>query len=242
MVPFLFLAFLLGAIAVGCGESASQSSGGAGGATAGKGPVAGGADGKGGSGGDQASGGDEANAAATGGGGDGGTGADPVEDDCRLTDCEAGLTCVPSDGVCSSAGPTSCVDLSAVTCVERPVCGCDGEIYASNCAALMAGAFIAPVALCAAPSGVIECINAYCDAASEYCDMRRHYGPSPLPLPCDQGPPFSWGVCHPLPGGCGADPTCACVADEPFDDCPTSPSCSDVGDAISRSCLSGCYG
>jgi len=135
------------------------------------------------------------------------------------------------------------VDIAAVACGDRPVCGCDGAIYESNCAALAAGVFIGPVSQCEAPAGMTACLNAFCDAATEYCDVRMHYGPSNYPTPCDQGPAFSSGVCQPLPAECPAEPTCACVSAEPFIDCPSGAgNCMDVGDAIIRSCLSGCYG
>jgi hypothetical protein len=115
-------------------------------------------------------------------------------------------------------------------------------IYESNCAALQAGVSVTSAQQCDPPDGLIQCLHIFCDAATEYCDVRMHYGPSPSPFPCDQGPGFSSNVCHPLPAGCGADPTCSCIAEEPFVDCPNSGNCSDIGNSLSRWCPSGCYG
>jgi len=128
------------------------------------------------------------------------------------------------------------------------VCGCDGTVYPSNCAARDAGVgtqgAISGSRCETPPSGYFDCLGLFCDIETEYCDMHRHYGSSTFPFPCESGDPWVAATCHPLPQACDPDATCGCVSDS-FDPGMTggicSLSCSDVN-GIVRSCQSGCGG
>lgn len=82
----------------------------------------------------------------------------------------------------------------------RPVCGCDGQLYDSPCAAAMAGVGQSGAVGCAPPVGKFSCGFAFCDIATEYCKHTIGHGE-----------PESW-VCVPL--DCPVDTTgCACITD-----------------------------
>jgi len=104
--------------------------------------------------------------------------------------CGAGVagTCSPRPSDCTSAAP-------------GPVCGCDGKVYEHFCAAWAAGVDIGPTSACQTPTGYFVCGGLYCSMTTQYCtyevgDLSGHY-------------------CSPLPAGCGAAPSCACLASLP---------------------------
>jgi Kazal-type serine protease inhibitor domain len=88
---------------------------------------------------------------------------------------------------------------------EDPVCGCDGVVYAGECAAALLGVDIDVEGECTAPAGTFACGYKYCDAALSYCQWS---------VSDVGGSPDGYG-CVPLPQGCDDAPSCACVADEP---------------------------
>jgi len=92
-----------------------------------------------------------------------------------------------------------CVD-RAETCdpdVGRPVCGCDGEVYASGCEASMAGVALDSGNACDAPAGTFDCLQGFCDAG-DVCAIERD-GDNVFPR------------CEPLPEACGAEASCGCI-------------------------------
>jgi hypothetical protein len=220
------------------GEAGSVAAGGATGGAAAGGAGAGGAPRAGaGAGGD---------VGESGASGNGGAGGDDALTDCRISGCPPGMQCLPEDGRC---GGVSCQSPDPPPCVERPVCGCDGNLYPSNCAARSAGVALQGVipigggSRCMPPAGYFDCLGLLCDSATEYCDMHRHYGSSNFPFPCQSGDPWTAAACHPLPAACDPDPSCACIT-EPFDPgtaSTCSSGCSEVN-GIVRSCASGCQG
>jgi len=241
----------------GVGGNAGKGAGGGGaGGTAGKGGVAGASGGAavgGAAAGDAGSGGaPRAGAGGESGGSgasaDGGAGGDDTPSDCRVDGCPSGTECLPVGGSC---GGVECRDPDADACVDRPVCGCDGTVYPSNCAARDAGVgaqgvvAIGFATLCTTPpSGYFDCLGIFCDRATEYCDFHRHYGSSTFPVPCEAGESWSAAECHPLPPACDPNANCGCLTGEPFDPGMTmscSPSCLDV-DGVMRACQSGCFG
>jgi hypothetical protein len=103
---------------------------------------------------------------------------------------------------------------------ERPVCGCDGELHESPCAAIQAtgqswcwdeeecGFDISSQITCDTPAGTFACGNVFCDVATEFCDRYV----------CLAGTQIS--TCAPLPEACPEPATCECVeATKRFGEC-----------------------
>lgn len=107
---------------------------------------------------------------------------------CRslLNTCGVGLGwCETPDPACEDSG--------------EPVCGCDGQLYPSFCAARAALVGVGPARRCELPQGTFACGTAIC-SDGEYCESLA-----------DEG--FE---CKPLPAGCSPDDTCeACFPDGP---------------------------
>jgi hypothetical protein len=82
-----------------------------------------------------------------------------------------------------------------------PVCACDGQVYSSPCDAAAGGQDISDLGGCAAPTGTFPCGARFCMRGTQYCE-RMLGGAAVNP---------GTYVCHALPAGCGATPTCACL-------------------------------
>ena len=106
--------------------------------------------------------------------------------------------------------PRKCEDRSASCDTELPVCGCDGNVYASQCDAQQAGVDIGAWADAAdgprcqsTPAGRFPCGPWFCDPNVAYCDYQigdvgdRHVS------------------CQPLPSSCGGQASCACLESLP---------------------------
>lgn len=133
--------------------------------------------------------------AAAGGGGCGPSDPCGVGEYCDYSDdlCGAGVsgTCKPRPGACPA--------------VDEPTCGCDGAVHGNACSANGDGTDVANSAGCQPPQGMFECGAGFCQHGGDYCQVSTSdVG----------GEPSSYG-CKPLPAGCGATPTCGCVATEP---------------------------
>jgi hypothetical protein len=94
------------------------------------------------------------------------------------------------------------------------VCGCDGKVHPSECAAHAEGVDIGERGfvgqLCAdslTPAGTFPCGPFFCVAAESYCD----YGEG------DTGDRTT--VCTPLPAACNGVATCGCVPADSPEDC-----------------------
>lgn len=108
-------------------------------------------------------------------------------------------TCSVTDeqGVCRPR-PTSCPDLL----VAVPSCGCDGQLYASECEAQAAGTDLNDQGGCPVPSGWFACGHTQCNLRSQYCQHQVS----------DVANEPDGFTCPPLPGCPSELPTCACLA------------------------------
>ncbi len=135
----------------------------------------------------------------TGGGtGCGGKGGQPcsAKEYCDFTPNLCGAT--DAQGVCTPR-PEVCNDL------YKPVCGCDGLVHSNECDANGAGADANELGGCTPPTKeLFGCGAGYCDKQSQYCAIAIS----------DTNEPNTY-ECKPVPAGCGALPSCACLAKEP---------------------------
>jgi hypothetical protein len=128
-------------------------------------------------------------------------------------DCGADERCDFADESCGTSGvagtcmprPTDCDN------EERPVCGCDDELYNSSCHAAAAGTDIAFLGSCETPNGAFVCGYSYCILDEEYCSIQGGGMPSAT---CIVLPP----VCQP--------PGCSCLAD--CCECDSTACCEDL--------------
>lgn len=119
--------------------------------------------------------------------------------------------------------PGSCVPRDAACDAQRPVCGCDGKAYASDCAAHSAGVDTWWEG-CAAPPGYFVCGAKFCQLDTEIC--REEFG--------DTGDRYS--QCEPRPA-CDAGKLCDCLHASPNCDPYVTPTCSDDGQGrVTESC------
>jgi hypothetical protein len=129
-------------------------------------------------------------------------------------DPSGGAYCTPHgwadpgpSGSGGDGGPVTCVDPPCA----RPVCGDDGKVYASDCAAFAAGHGRYPWEVtCPTPTGYFPCGERFCVSGREYCVRMRGYLGSGrcafLPNSCLMGPPACG--CMSLQQTCG---TCGCT-------------------------------
>lgn len=133
-----------------------------------------------------------------------------VDEPCGpLTPCIAGAFCLYSEfqggewcdylGECTLP-PSECDDEEAVV-----VCGCDGVVYPSACAAHAMGMSVGSAEACPLPAGSFACGNLVCVIDEEYCEYTVPHGQSE-----------SWR-CNPLVCSDG-EQGCACISDAPCGD------------------------
>lgn len=82
-----------------------------------------------------------------------------------------------------------------------PTCGCDGQIHSNECDAAMAGTDVNTNG-CMPPPGQFSCGAHFCLLQTEYCE---HEQSDVVGIP-------DTFTCKPLPAGCGATPSCACLS------------------------------
>lgn len=170
------LLLLAMASALGCSSTGGEGQGGAGSASTGTGGAGSTSTGTGGGGGDQDAG-------------------DCAADHYRAWPsevCGVGLQGTPS--MCMPRAEHCSVGASG------PVCGCDGKMYQSWCAANTAGVDVNDKGGCTPPAGMFACGHGFCTVASEYCDIELSDTVDP-----------NHHACAPLPPGC-SPAACACLS------------------------------
>jgi hypothetical protein len=102
--------------------------------------------------------------------------------------CPEGMVCHRTDALCTHTDASGvCVPLPESCGADGdPVCGCDGETYASDCHRLLAGAVRRHEGACAPPAAVCGGGEPAC-APGTFCEYPR--------ADCGEGQP---GVCQPL--------------------------------------------
>jgi hypothetical protein len=141
---------------------------------------------------------------------DGTTGGSPCQSN---ADCSGDERCDFADESCGTSGVAGMCTPRPTDCEneERPVCGCDDELYNSSCHAAEAGTDIAFLGNCETPNGAFVCGYSYCILDEEYCSIQGGGMPSAT---CIVLPP----VCQP--------PSCNCLAD--CCECDSTACCEDL--------------
>jgi hypothetical protein len=118
--------------------------------------------------------------------------------------CKAGLFCDWQDNKCGagSASGVCSPPPSPCTFEYAPVCGCDGQVAATACAAQTAGTDLNDLGGCTPPAGSFACGSIFCTSGQQFCqrwvtDMMG----------------FEDGyLCKPLPSACAPAPSCDCLS------------------------------
>jgi hypothetical protein len=144
--------------------------------------------------------------------------------------CAEGLYCEFQNNGCGFEDGTGTCEPRPTACPEspiaQPVCGCDGQVYDSECAAEVAGTDVDDYAgNCTPPPQTFRCGHLFCSSMSEYCQI-------------DLSDVVGWPngyACLPTPGACpDSGATCECVADQP---CGTQ--CDTSSGGVTVSCPGG---
>ncbi|HEX3597909.1 MAG TPA: hypothetical protein VHU80_22525 [Polyangiaceae bacterium] len=122
------------------------------------------------------------------------------------TDCPPDEYCAYAPALCGKGHVPGVCRLKPRQCAEAtPVCGCDGKVYGTACAAHASGVDLAELGGCKTPVfDFIPCGQRYCDARTSYCEIYLS----------DVLEPPTTHACRPLPESCkpGAShpPECDC--------------------------------
>ncbi len=125
----------------------------------------------------------------------------------------AGIPCA-ADEYCSYHDLSCGGNDGGGTCLKRPMacdknliptCACDGKIYGNPCEANAAGYDVSVIGNCQAPAGQFGCGPNFCTKATSYCVLQIS----------DVATEPNTYTCSPLPGSCGASPSCACLSADP---------------------------
>ena len=88
---------------------------------------------------------------------------------------------------------------------DRPICGCDGRVYATSCEAVQQGIDMAANEhTCATPPGMFMCGGWYCRRDTEYCHIN---------MVETNGGAIYGHLCTPLPASCEEAAGCACLSE-----------------------------
>lgn len=139
--------------------------------------------------------------------------------DCRRCpsgeSCEEGEACVAVDGLCGEGGGRVCLPADPACEGGESVCGCDGQMYPSQCEALRAGVAVSQFGGCPGPEGTFACYDLTCDRG-QACRISANDTPV--------GTPY-YSNCVALPDDCAQAPSCdTCYPDiDPFETCVDQP-------------------
>jgi hypothetical protein len=124
--------------------------------------------------------------------------------------CASGEWCLYPDALCGKGmGSGTCTPISELTCEATQVCGCDGNIYPTVCAAARAGVDTTDATSCPVPAGEVTCGGTYCRGAAELCSVTKSFVAATSVCQTSV-------VCAPLPSACAAQPSCACLSANGF--------------------------
>lgn len=134
--------------------------------------------------------------------------AKPAQRTCGPADpCGPGEYCAYTPGLCGKGKRPGTCEPRPESCSTpgEPVCGCDGQVHASACAAHAAGVDLAVMGGCGhTVPGFAACGAHYCDARTSYCEID---------LSDVLEPPTDY-VCKALPPSCvpdaGVAQECSC--------------------------------
>lgn len=117
-------------------------------------------------------------------------------------DCREGTFCDFLSDLCNYSGGRCALSGTACKQTLAPACGCDGRVYATECAAERAGVDVGYGCSAEdAPPGLFPCGPEFCDPTTQYCASGGGDGDDYY---------FS---CQPIPEECSAPVTCECFAD-----------------------------
>jgi hypothetical protein len=114
------------------------------------------------------------------------------------SDCASGYVCVTPLPSCSGKGTCG---VSTCNTQKGPLCGCNGQVYETECALRRAGVSAAPAAMCPPVADRFACGAEFCSPLTQYC---RHV---------IRGSGMGTRGCFPFPDVCLPAPDCACIPD-----------------------------
>jgi hypothetical protein len=143
------------------------------------------------------------------------------------TACAADEYCDFPSNSCGFADESGTCTKRPIACddIYFPTCGCDGQIYGSDCTANSAGHDVAPAGTCTSPVGMFACGQHFCDPKIQYCQLQIS----------DVATEPNTYTCTPLPAGCVPSPSCPCLVNEPCSDACTMQN----GGGLQLSCPGG---
>jgi hypothetical protein len=138
--------------------------------------------------------------------------------DCGESTCASDEYCDWLDNKCGTVPDTPMCRPRPEDCgTGDPVCGCDGEVHPSECAANVAGTDLGEFT-CEPPAGMFACGTHLCTSEAELCQN----------IPSDGSAPAAFWLCLTTPPGCLDNWSCACI--QPVYDPTMACSCTEGGE------------
>jgi hypothetical protein len=114
---------------------------------------------------------------------------------CDWLDNRCGRNATTTAGECRLR-PNGCAG------IYEPTCGCDGQVYSSECHAQSLGQDVSEAGGCTPPANMFPCGPRFCVLGSQYCHAT-------IGGPVGASGSYS---CVAYPNTCGDTPTCACLS------------------------------